>query len=843
MSSPRPDSLARGAFLTIAMRWTDRLIGIVSTLILARLLTPGDFGIVAMASLVILLIDTLLDLGVNAALVQNRAAERADFDTAWTLRLLQSALAALAIGLACAPLAARYFADARVEPVLWIMALSVLVAGFENIGIVNFQKHLEFGREFRFFFYRRVAGFVITLALALLLRNYWAMVFGALAGRLVGVGLSYAMHDFRPRFSLERLRALWSFSQWMLVRNLGSYGAQQIDKILVGRRNGAATLGAYNLADDVAAMPVTELLAPIGRVLFPAFVQLADDPPALRRTFMLAFGIQLLVALPAGVGLALVADLAVPLLLGAQWLPTVPLLQILALISIATALTHGSAYLLLALGKVRVQALLVWAQFVLLAALLLIALPTAGAVDIATARLAVAVIIVFVFLALVLRALPILRLADFVTNGWRPIVATAVMAAVLLQWPTSIELPLAVLLLAKVSFGVTAYAAAILLLWWFSGRPDGPERTVLDKVMPAQPPAAGAASFATIDALPDTPRSLLRRAGDNRFESGPEWFALLQRAVFANDPGVRYGCVERDGACMAILPLRLTEQGRLRRLEALANFYTPLYDPPLAPAAQTADVANLLRHIVREAGTVHEMRFAPMDPDAPAYALLSTALRNAGWVPYRYFCFGNWHHAVDSDWPGYFAQRPGEVRSTVKRMGKKFAAAGGTLDIIQSPGNLEAAIAAFVEVYNASWKVPEPYPEFIPGLIRLLATGGQLRLGIARLDGRPIAAQLWSVHAGRAAIVKLAHREDSADYAAGTLLTAHLMEHVIAVDQVSEIDYLIGDDAYKRNWMSRRRERWGIVAYNPRTTRGLLLLIRESLACLIKRMTRPHLTQ
>ncbi len=834
MSSPRPDSLARGAFLTIAMRWTDRLIGIVSTLILARLLAPDDFGIVAMASLVVLLIDTLLDLGVNAALVQNRTADHNDFDTAWTLRIIQSALAALAIGLACAPLAASYFADARVEPVLWIMALSVLVAGFENIGIVHFQKNLEFGQEFRFFFYRRVAGFVITLALALLLRSYWAMVFGTLAGRLVGVGLSYAMHDFRPRFTLNRLRTLWSFSQWMLVRNLGTYGAQQIDKILVGRRNGAATLGAYNLADDVAAMPVSELLAPIGRVLFPAFVKLADDPPALRRTFMLAFGIQLLVALPAGVGLALVADLAVPLLLGEQWLPAVPLLQILALISVATALTHGSGYLLLALGKVRVQALLVWGQFVLLATLLLIAMPTAGAGDIAAARLSVAALAMFAFLALVLRALPILRLGDFVANGWRPILATATMAAVLLLWPASIELPLAFQLLAKVSFGVTAYAAAILLLWWLSGRPDGPERAVLDKLWPPQPTVAGTTSFATVDALPDGAHALLRRAGEDHVESGPEWFALLQRTVFANDPGVHYGCVERDGACMAVLPLRLAEQGRLRRLEALANFYTPLYDPPLAPAAQAADVANLLRHAVREAGTVHEMRFAPMDPDSPAYALLSAALKNAGWVSFPYFCFGNWHLEVDTDWPSYFQNRPGEVRSTVKRMGKKFSTAGGTLEIVQATENLDAAIAAFVSVYSASWKKPEPYPEFIPGLIRLLAAGGQLRLGIARLHGQPIAAQLWAVHAGRAAIIKLAHREDSTEYAAGTLLTAHLMEHVIAVDRVREVNYLMGDDAYKRNWMSQRRERWGIVAYNPKSPLGMFLLLRETLARMIK---------
>ena len=180
-------SIARGAVLVIAMRWTDRLIGIASTLILARLLVPADFGIVAMASLVVTLIDTLLDLGVNAALVQNRNAGREDFDAAWTLRLIQSLCATALIGIVGAPLAADYFADSRVTPVLWVMALTILVSGAENIGIVAFQKNMEFGREFRFTFLRRLAGFLVTIGLAFWLRSYWAMIFGALFGRLTKI--------------------------------------------------------------------------------------------------------------------------------------------------------------------------------------------------------------------------------------------------------------------------------------------------------------------------------------------------------------------------------------------------------------------------------------------------------------------------------------------------------------------------------------------------------------------------------------------------------------------------------------------------------------------------------
>jgi len=165
------------------MRWTDKFIGFVSTLILARLLAPEDIGIIAMASLVIGFIDVFLDLGVNIALIQNRNAAPAHFNSAWTLRLAQSATAAVLIVLASSA-AATYFKDARVESVLHVMALGLIVASFENIGIVTFQKEMKFGLEFRFLFSKRIVGFLVTITAAWFLRDYWALVIGALAGRI-----------------------------------------------------------------------------------------------------------------------------------------------------------------------------------------------------------------------------------------------------------------------------------------------------------------------------------------------------------------------------------------------------------------------------------------------------------------------------------------------------------------------------------------------------------------------------------------------------------------------------------------------------------------------------------
>ena len=474
-------SVARGAVLVVGMRWTDRLIGLVSTLILARLLLPEDFGIVAMASIVVGLIDTLLDLGVGSALVQNKHAAREEFDTAWTVRLVQSAFVALLIWLA-APFAAEYFRDPRVLDVIRVMALTTLIGGFENIGIVAFQKNMEFGRDFQFFFFRRIAGFVVTIALAFLLQSYWAMVIGAVVGRTTGVVISYWLHDYRPSFSIVRLKQIWSFSQWILVGNIGSYGLMQIDKFLVGRRTDAATMGSYALADEIASMPTTELLAPLSRVLFPVFVNAANDSEKLRVAFCKAIGVQTLLALPAGVGLCMVASDVVPLLLGERWLQAIPLIQTLALISVFSALSYSSSYLLMTLGRVNLLAVAAWLRLGLLGFLVVIVFPEAGAQGIAHIRLATTALGFVFFVCMVLHYVEPLRLKDFIGHAWRPVLSTGIMAVSLSIFPRFDSLLLFVQVILSVAFGAGVYVCALMVLWRISGCCDGAETYLLEQL-------------------------------------------------------------------------------------------------------------------------------------------------------------------------------------------------------------------------------------------------------------------------------------------------------------------------------------------------------------------------
>ena len=138
------------------------------------------------------------------------------------------------------------------------------------------------------------------------------------------------------------------------------------------------------------------------------------------------------------------------------------------------------------------------------------------------------------------------------------------------------------------------------------------------------------------------------------------------------------------------------------------------------------------------------------------------------------------------------------------------------IQVVTGGDALDAAAVDYARVFAASWKMQEPYaPAFVPALIRACAAVGWLRLGLLHVDGEPAAAQFWVVVGGTALIFRLAYDDRFLDLSVGTILTAHLMRHVLDVDKVATVDYGIGNDPYKRDWMSHRRERWGILALVP----------------------------
>lgn len=477
----RAMSVSLGALLSIGMRWTDRLIGLASTLILARLLAPSDLGIIAMASLVIGMIDVFLDLGVNIVLIQNRNATAQHYNAAWTLRIIQSSLAAIAIYIVAEP-AALYFQEPHVVNVLHVLAISPLLAGCENIGIVTFQKNMQFGLEFRFFFIKRVAGFIATIIAAWFLRDFWALVIGTIASRTAGLILSYIVHPMRLRLTFTGIREILSFSTWILLRGIGNYFHNEAHKLIVGHRESTFVMGAYSLGGEISAMPTTELLAPLSRVLFPAFVRVKDDVEELKRTYLLALGVQTLVGIPAGVGMVLVAEELVLALLGEKWISAVPYIQVFGIFNILGAINYSGGYLLLALNKAKVSAAFVWAQVVLFLSMAEFVFPHGNALTIAQIRLGVGVLGFIPYGIYISYLMPTIKIGDRLAYIWRSIIAAGLMISVLYEFPLLVGVPVMAILLLKVLVGAFVYIASTIGLWLLVSRPDGAESYLLGKL-------------------------------------------------------------------------------------------------------------------------------------------------------------------------------------------------------------------------------------------------------------------------------------------------------------------------------------------------------------------------
>ena len=331
----------------------------------------------------------------------------------------------------------------------------------------------------------------------------------------------------------------------------------------------------------------------------------------------------------------------------------------------------------------------------------------------------------------------------------------------------------------------------------------------------------------TATELHETVRKLFSLAEMHAFDLGLPWFVNLASTVRVDGftPVLYVGSLNDEPR--AVLPMLIPENRNGKDARGFETYYTTLYQPILTGGTRVRDVRPIIERLRHDRPGLSELRFAPLALDEPDNIILRNALQAAGWVTFGYFCFGNWYLPVTGTYQEYFESRKPKMRNTIRRLGKKLIADGGALEIIVGGDRLAAGIAAYNAVYSASWKVAEPHAEFVPGLVRMLAETGRLRLGIAWLGDQPIAAQIWIVNYGKAGIYKVGYNEAHAAYSPGTLLTAHLMEHVIDKDGVSEVDYYIGDDPYKQTWMTHRRERWGIVAYNPRTLHGLGGLVRE----------------
>lgn len=489
MSTPEPPErliragreLARGSAWMIGMRWAIRGVGLVSTVILARLLAPDDFGVVAMAMVAVAILQSFAASGTDLALLRNTKATREHYDTAWTLEIIQGVVLAIVL-FATAPLVGGHFEDPRVTEVVRMLSLRALFYGFQNIGVVNFRRDLQFGREFRFGVAKKLATFVVTVGTALWLRSYWALVIGQVLGQLIEVGISYRMSDYRPRLSLARIGEIWGFSQWLVLARFARLVNKQFDRWVVGTIGGASVMGYYYVAADFAASPSDEVVLPMSRAAFPVYSRLHDEPAALRQAFHNVLASMTAISLVMGLGMAVVADDFVRVALGAKWLEAIPLMPWLGVFGAFYGVAHTLDIFMLATGRERLTALMTAANALLTVPVLLVAAQGWGIIGIAAAKAAMAVVFAIALAVAATRRPPVsLRV---VWSALWPSLSSALTMAVavkFLQALAPVDSPVYGLL-RDVAGGAIVYIAVTAALWALRGRPDGIEREALRRV-------------------------------------------------------------------------------------------------------------------------------------------------------------------------------------------------------------------------------------------------------------------------------------------------------------------------------------------------------------------------
>lgn len=474
---------AAGAGWTVGWRMATRLLGLLNTLILTRLLMPSDFGLVALGSSFVVALDAVSALGVEDALVREKTPDRELYDTGFTLNLIRSALTGTILALSALP-TAGFFREPRLADVLFALALGTTAGGLTNIGIVDFRRTFSFDREFRLLIMPRLAGVVVTVTAALLMRSYWALIAGILTSRSLAVILSYVMHPYRPRLSLRAWRHLAGFSVWTWALGTAALIRDRGDGFLIGWSLDATQVGIYNVGTEIADLPTTELVAPLGRACFSGFAAARHTGEDSGQTYLRVVAVVTLLTFPVAIGISLLADPMVRLAFGPKWLEAILIIQVTALFCSTTVFGQISYALFGAHALLRPMFMITLAGMTLRVLLLIVLLPSLGILGAVYAAGVPMLCEYAIYVALTLRRFK-LRLIDLWRRVWRPLVATVVMAAWLyalgLGWTATSgdAASLACQIVIAAGLGAGIYLSTIGVLWFAAACPAGAETDAL----------------------------------------------------------------------------------------------------------------------------------------------------------------------------------------------------------------------------------------------------------------------------------------------------------------------------------------------------------------------------
>lgn len=457
-------SATRGAAATLAGQWTRLVVQTASTMVLARLLTPDAYGLVGMVFIFVVLAMLLKDLGLNSATVQRRTITHEQVNTLFWINLAFG-VAIATLFWASAPAIAAFYGRPELTGIVIGLSFAVIFGSLASQPQALLSRRMDFTATAAIDVAAMVCGAVTAVAAALLGAGYWSLVVLHVTQHLARAVLVWRRCGWRPSRPARcaDMRSLLSFGGYLSVTQLFSTMTQHIDNLLIGRYVGATQLGYYAKAYELLLLPLRQIQDPLARVALPTLSRLQDDPERYRRYYTAALSAVVLVSLPLLVLLMVSAEEVVLVLLGSQWMGTVPLFRILALAGIAQVVTHTIGWLFVSLGRVRRQAIWFLATRPLFVVAFIAGLPW-GARGVAIGYTVVVYLLVVPFFVVATRGSPV-SLRDILHAAWHPaVISVGTYAVAVLARDALGSLPL--LLRLGGTFGAgAAFFAAVAMIW------------------------------------------------------------------------------------------------------------------------------------------------------------------------------------------------------------------------------------------------------------------------------------------------------------------------------------------------------------------------------------------
>lgn len=341
-----------GVFWLTAVKVVSQVISWTITVYVIRILSPNDYGLMAMAGVFIGFVALFNEIGLSAAIIQRKDLSQEDLtNICWAVLFVNLALYALSY--LSAPFVATFYSESRVADVIRVAAIAFIIRGLGLVSNNLLAREMAFNRQSQAALVGNTSGALATLWLAVQGLGVWSLVYGSLVTEFVTNLLVLLFRPWKPdlAFSLSGTKGLIRFGAKVAVARLFWYFSSSMDLLIAGKMLGKTSLGYYAIAVQLALIPLDKVVSTISQVAFPALSKVQDDPVLLQRYYLKIVNVVAFAMFPVCWGIFLIAESAVPLLLSSKWQPVVLPLKILSAVTSFRAVHLLNATLEMAIGK------------------------------------------------------------------------------------------------------------------------------------------------------------------------------------------------------------------------------------------------------------------------------------------------------------------------------------------------------------------------------------------------------------------------------------------------------------------------------------------------------------